>query len=378
MVCSNSREGGSNIYSINNRSDMAEKQISVARLAEMVRGRVVGEPDRLITGFDSLENASSSEITFLADIKNMSSLQSCRAGCVIVPEGLREGEVSSAIVVKDPYLAVAVIHGFFVREKFEPKGIHARAHVDESCVTGTEVTVGPMAVIGERTILGERVLVGPGAVIGDDVTIGDDTTICANATIYNGSRIGSRVTIHSGAVIGCDGYGYSTNERGEHLKRPQVGIVCIEDDVEIGANTCIDRAAYGVTLVRAGSKIDNLVQIGHNVVVGENSLIVSQVGISGSTSLGRNVVIGGQAGIAGHISLGDRVMIAAKSGIHKDIGDGEMVGGIPAIPARQWAKCSAVYSRLPELNARVRKNTKLIEKLELGLGDSTSKGDRDD
>ena len=164
-------------------------------------------------------------------------------------------------------------------------------------------------------------------------------------------------------MVGSDGYGYSANERGEHIKRPQVGIVRIDDDVEIGANSCIDRAAYGVTWIKSGVKIDNLVQVGHNVVVGENSLLVAQVGMSGSTTHGRNVVLGGQSATAGHLTIGDRVMVAAMGGVHNNLPDGAVVGGAPAFPIRQWAKSCAVFSKLPELQSKVRKNTKAIEEL---------------
>lgn len=342
---------------------MVEKTVSVKELAAMVNGKVVGPADRIIKGFNSIDNAALDEISFLVKAKSIDLLKDSSAGCVIVPEAVQEENLQCAILVKNPYLAVAIIHSYFVKEPFEAKGVHPRAYVEESCVLGEEVTIKPLAVLGERVRIGERVLIESGAVIGDDVVIGDDTVIKANVTIYKGSLIGSRVIIHAGTVIGSDGYGYAANERGVHIKRPQVGIVEIQDDVEIGANTCIDRAAYGVTLIKSGTKIDNLVQIGHNVVVGENSLLVAQVGISGSSTLGRNVVMGGQSATAGHVSIGDRVMIAARGGVHSNLKDGAVVGGAPTIPARQWAKCCAVYNKLPELYDRVKKNSKAIEKL---------------
>ena len=342
---------------------MTEKTISVEKLAEMVKGRVVGDKGLLIQGFAPIDSAGSCDITFLAKAKMADLLKTTGAGAVIVPLGVGEVENTAVIRVKDPYLAVAIIHSYFEKKPFEAKGLHPRAFVGEDCLLGKEISIAPLAVLGDRVTLGERVTVGAGAVIGDDVEIGDDTTIQANVTIYNKSIIGKRVAIHSGTVIGSDGYGYATNERGEHIKRPQVGIVRIDDDVEIGANCCIDRAAYGVTWIKSGVKIDNLVQVAHNVVVGENSLLVSQVGIAGSTTLGRNVVLGGQAAVAGHVTVGDQVMVAARGGVHSDQPKGAVLGGAPAMPIRQWAKACAVFAKLPELQTKLRNNSRAITEL---------------
>jgi UDP-3-O-[3-hydroxymyristoyl] glucosamine N-acyltransferase len=342
---------------------MTEKIISVAGLAKMVQGEVVGDKTVRIRGFAPIDAAGPEDITFLAKAQMADLLETTGAGAVIVPLGLEGGGKIPFIRVKDPYLAVAIIHSFLVAAPFAARGVHPRAFIGEQCFLGQEITIAPMAVVGHRVQIGERVSIEAGVVIGDDVEIGDDTTIKANVTVYPRCKIGKRVTIHSSTVIGSDGYGYAANERGEHVKRPQVGIVQIDDDVEIGANCCIDRAAYGVTWIKSGTKIGNLVQVAHNVVVGENSLLVAQVGIAGSTTLGRNVVMGGQAGIAGHLSLGDQVMVAARGGVHNDQPKGAVVGGTPAIPIRQWAKSSAVFAKLPELQTQVRKNSKAIAEL---------------
>jgi len=237
---------------------------------------------------------------------------------------------------------------------------------------GEKITVAPMAVIGDRVRLGERVTIESGVVVGDDVIIGDDCTIKANVTIAHQCTLGSRVIIHSGTVIGSDGYGYAANERGEHLKRPQVGTVRIDDDVEIGANCTIDRAAYGATWIKSGAKIDNLVQVAHNVIIGENNLIVAQVGLAGSTTLGRNVVMGGQSATSGHVVLGDQVMVAARGAVHNDQPKGAVLGGAPGIPVRQWAKSCAVFAKLPELQKNVRNNSKAISRLEAAGGEKDS------
>ncbi len=342
---------------------MTGKVLTLETLALMVKGQVVGDKAVRISGVAPLDNAGPGDISFLAKAKEAALLQTTGAGAVIVPVGVVGTDLLPVIQVRDPYLAVAIIHSHFLAEPFVARGIHARAHVGDQCALGQAITIAPLAVLGNRVRIGERVVIESGVVIGDDVTIGDDTSIKANVTIYNGSVIGSRVIIHAGSVIGADGYGYSANERGEHIKRPQVGIVRIDNDVEIGANSCIDRGTFGLTWIKSGAKIDNLVQVAHNVVVGENSLLVAQVGIAGSTTLGRNVVLGGQAAIAGHLTIGDQVMVAARGGIHNDQPKGAVLGGAPAIPIRQWAKCTAVFAKLPELQSQVRNNSKAIAEL---------------
>lgn len=342
---------------------MEHKEITVSGLAEMVGGKVIGSGDIAITGFAPLDGANAQDISFLVKAKMSSLLSATGAGAVLVPPGIEGEYTASLIEVRDPNLAGAIIHNFFLEEPFVAKGVHDRAVVGDGCRLGDAITIGALTVVGDRVTLGERVTIEPGAVIGDDVVIGDDTTIHANCTVYKGCIIGNRVAIHSGTVIGSDGYGYAANERGEHIKRPQVGIVRIGDDVEIGANSCIDRAAYGETIIKAGTKIDNLVQVAHNVEIGENSLIVAQVGISGSTILGRNVVMGGQAATTGHIKIGDQVMIAARGAAHTDLAKGSVVGGAPAIPVRQWAKSCAIFNKLPELQKQVKSLNKTVERL---------------
>lgn len=348
---------------------MTEKMVSVDYLASMVDGEVEGDGTALIHGFAPLNSAGPGEISFLAKAKDEGLLAASEGTAFIVPAGVNAGGDKPLIRVKDPYLAVAIIHSHLIEKPFESKGIHPRAHVGADGRLGKEISIGPLAVIGDSVVIGERVSIEAGVVVGDNVTIGDDTTIKANVTIYHECTIGDRVTIHSGTVVGSDGYGYSANKLGEHIKRPQVGIVRIDNDVEIGANCTIDRAAYGTTWIKSGTKIDNLVQVAHNVIIGENSLIVAQVGLAGSTTLGRNVVMGGQSATTGHIVLGDQVMVAARGAPHTDHPKGAVLGGAPAIPIRQWAKASAVFAKLPELRKNVRKNSKAIARLESTVGE---------
>ncbi len=342
---------------------MDTKNTTIHHLAEMAGGQVSGDADLIISGFAPLESAEQGQISFLVKSREKEQLKSTGASAIIVPQEVEECEGKTLIRVKNPYLAVAIIHGYLEAKPFIAKGIHPKAFVENDCQFGDEISVGPMAVVGQRVRIGERVSIGAGTVIGDGVEIDSDTTIMANVTIYEKCKIGKRVIIHSGTVIGSDGYGYTANERGEHIKRPQVGIVQIDDDVEIGANSCIDRAAYGVTLIKSGTKIDNLVQVGHNVIIGENCLLVSQVGLSGSTTLGRNVVMGGQSASAGHLTIGDQVMIAARGAVNKDQPKGAVLGGAPGLPIRQWAKATTIFGKLPELQSKVKKNTKAIEEL---------------
>ncbi len=343
---------------------MVENEVSVEVLADMAGGRIDGDGSVKIRGFASLDQAGPGDMSFLVKEKDRGLLKTSKAAAFIVPEGVEGDGIRPFVIVRDPYLAAAIIHSYILREEFQAKGIHSGAFIGEHCDISDEITIGPMVVLGDCVTVGRKVTIEAGVVIGNDVTIGDGCLIKSNATICDGSILGRRVIIQPGAVIGSDGYGYATDAEGCHVKRPQVGIVRIEDDVEIGANTTIDRAAFGTTWIRSGAKIDNLVQVAHNVVVGENSLIVAQVGISGSVTLGRNVVMGGQAGTAGHVKIGDRAMIAARGGVHTDVAGGARIGGTPAMPVHQWAKASAVFAKLPELRREVKKLGKAVEKLE--------------
>lgn len=343
---------------------MTEKEVSVEFLAGMVNGQVEGDGGVAIKGFAPLDSAGEGDISFLAKAKDEQLLTASNGAAFIVPLEVEKCGDKPVIRVKDPYLAVAVIHSYLIEKPFNNKGIHPRAYVGKECLLGKKIAIAPLAVLGDRVTLGERVTIESGAVIGDDVRIGDDSLIKANVTIACECTIGNRVTIHSGTVVGSDGYGYAANERGEHLKRPQVGTVRIGDDVEIGANCAIDRAAYGTTWIKSGVKIDNLVQVAHNVIIGENSLIVAQVGLAGSSTLGRNVVMGGQSATSGHVILEDQVMIAARGAVHNNQPKGAVLGGAPGIPVRQWAKSCAVFAKLPELQKSVRSNSKAITRLE--------------
>ena len=336
---------------------------TLKELAELVDGRLEGDGSIVVTGVADLESARHGQVTFLAQEKNIAMLSLCQAAAAVVPISSREDYPLPVIRVPDPYLAIAKIHTLFLAQPFKATGIDSRAVVGHDCQIPTEISIGPLVAVGNRVEFGQRVTVEPGVVIGDDVQIGEDTTLKANVTVGAGTIIGKRVMVHAGTVIGSDGFGYATDKLGHHIKRPQVGIVQIDDDVEIGSNVCIDRATFGKTWIKRGVKIDNLVQIAHNVVIGEDSIIVAQVGISGSTTLGIGVVLGGQVGVAGHLSIGDRVMAAAKTGIHADLPGKAVVSGFPAISHPLWLRISSLLVKLPELFKEVRALRKQITEL---------------
>lgn len=342
---------------------MEKKSFSLKALAKLAEGEVAGDGSVQITAFAPLETAGPGDISFLVKAGQVDKLETFQGSAVIVPMEIESASVP-VIRVQNPYLASAKIHTLLLEKVFVAAGVHERAWVAKSADIPSEITVAPMAVIGERVKIGQRVTIESGVVIGDDAHIGDDTVVKANACIGERCNVGSRVIIHAGVVIGADGYGYATDSKGFHTKRPQVGIVQIDDDVEIGANACIDRAAYGVTHVKSGSKIDNLVQIAHNVVLGENCLIVSQAGISGSTTLGRNVVLGGQVGVTGHITLEDGVMVAAQSGVHNRQKAGTTVGGSPTLPMKTYVRAAIQFGKLPEMGRELRRLKKEVAKLQ--------------
>lgn len=347
------------------------RESTLQQLADLVGGRAAGDPNLVIRGLGGIDHAQAGEITFILDKKQWPLPETCRASACIVPADLAADVLTLPVIVTDqPSLAAARIHTFLLAEPFRARGVHPSAVVGEDCAIPPETTIAPLVCLGDRVRLGERVTIHPGAVIGNDVVIGDDAVIHANVTVAERCTIGKRVILHHGAVIGSDGFGFATDRMGVHHKKPQVGTVRIDDDVEIGANSCVDRAAFGVTWIKSGTRIDNLVMVGHNVVVGENSILVAQTGIAGSTTLGRNVVLGAKAGVAGHLHLGDQVMAAAMSGIHNNQPKGAVVGGCPAFEAKSWGRATAVYSRLPEMAKELRRLRKEVDRL-AGLLDNT-------
>jgi UDP-3-O-[3-hydroxymyristoyl] glucosamine N-acyltransferase len=341
---------------------MPAKNTTLAELSQMVGGELHGDPDIAIHGLADLSSATAGEIAFLVKAAGIETLAKSHGSAFIVPPAL-DYDDKPLIKVANPYLAAAIIQNFFQTEPFRATGISPKSVIGNNCDIPEEISVGPFVCIGDRVKLGERVTIHAGAVIGNDVEIGDDCLLYPNVTVYHSCSIGSRVIIHSGTVIGSDGFGFATDEHGNHLKWPHIGTVQIGDDVEIGANVTVDRGTFGKTHIMRGTKIDNLVQVAHNVKIGENSLLVAQVGIAGSASLGKNVVVGGQSAIKGHIHLDDGVMVAGKSGVHSSQSKGSIVSGYPAIPHKDWLKASIIFAKLPKLYGEIRDMKKKIAKI---------------
>ena len=334
---------------------------TVTELAALSGGELVGNSTLKITGAASLSEATPGEISFFTDRKYIGLLRKTRASAIFVPSDFAEPINAAQIRVSNPTKAFEQVLLKFAPERitFAP-GIHPSALVDRSAQLGERVSIQPLAVIEPGAKIGDDTIIGAGSYIGHETVIGSACHIYPNVTIRERSRVGSRVIIHSGAVIGADGFGFEMVD-GRHQKIQQLGIVQIDDDVEIGASTTVDRARFGRTWIQQGVKIDNLVQIAHNVVIGKNSVIVAQTGISGSTRVGERVMMGGQVGIVGHLEIADGSMIAAQSGITKNLPGGVWFGS-PAVPFPEAKQQIALIHRLRKLFARVKE----IEK-KLGL-----------
>jgi UDP-3-O-[3-hydroxymyristoyl] glucosamine N-acyltransferase len=337
--------------------------ISVEELAGLLSCTFEGDGKTEIRGVSSLERAGEGDLVFLAHPKYRTLLEESRASAAIIPAGEKKGRIP-VILSENPHLSfIKAVEVFYSPYRLKP-GIHPSAIVSPSAKTGKEVAIGAFAYIGDGVSIGAKTVIFPFAAIYPGVKIGKECVIHSHVSIREEIRIGNRVFIHNGASIGSDGFGYLQDKDGSHIKIPQTGTVIIEDDVEVGANAAIDRASLGETIIKKGTKIDNLVQIAHNVEVGPNSILAGQVGISGSVKIGKNVIMGGQTGVADHLHIGDKAITAAKTGVTKDIPPGSIVAGYPHQNIREWRKTRALLSRLHDLIKDVRGLKKKVEELE--------------
>lgn len=335
--------------------------MKLRELALMLGGEIIGDAEMEIKGVAGISEASEGDITFLSNPKLIRECSESRASCVIVKEEIPEIR-KAQIKVSNPYYAFARLLEHFYIKPIKPAGISERAFVSDKARIGKDVSIYPMAYISEGASIGDGTVIYPWVFIGEETSIGDECILYPNVAIRERVKIGNRVIIHAGSVIGSDGFGY-VFEGGRHHKIPQVGGVTIGDDVEIGANVTIDRATTGNTIIGSGTKIDNMVQIGHNVRIGENSIVVAQVGIGGSTEIGNFVTIAGQVGIADHAKIDSGCIIGAKSGIMGHLTKGAY-SGVPAIPHRDWLKAQAIFAKLPELNKKIRELEEKIKDIE--------------
>lgn len=341
--------------------------ITVQELSKLVAGQILqGDAAAVVTGINSLQDAGPGEATFLGNARYLKALQETRASAVLVPPGFSEPapEGVAMVAVENPTLAFSSVIKMFGPESREVRmGVHASAVVADTAVFDrSRVSVGPCAVIEDGAVIGDGTVIHAGAYVGTGVRLGEDCLLHADSVVKDNCVLGNRVVIHSGAVIGTDGFGYELID-GRHRKIDQVGIVQIDDDVEIGSCTTIDRARFGKTWIGEGTKIDNLVQIGHNVTIGKHCILCAQTGISGSTRLGDYVVMAGQVGVAGHLRIGDRVTFLAKSGVTKDCLEAGAYTGFPAKPLMEGRRMLAAPAKVPELVDRVRELEKKLEAL---------------
>lgn len=335
---------------------------NLQQLADLIGAELRGDPSLEIKRVYPIEQAEDGDITFIANPKYLSKLQECKASAVIVAPGI-ELPGTNLLVTANPYLAFAKILTFLQGPAESGKGVMSGAFVAGSAELDPSVTVYPGAVVGENAKIGAGTVIHPGVVVYADVVIGDECLLHAGAIVREGCILGDRVILQPSAVIGADGFGFAP-DGSSYYKIPQVGIVVLEDDVEIGACSCIDRAALGETRIRRGSKFDNLVQIGHNVEVGEDTIVVSQVGIAGSTKIGNHCTFGGQTAIAGHLSVGDNVMLGARSGVSGNVEPNQILSGVPLQSHKEWLRTTMSLPKVPGMRKELQQLKQRLAQLE--------------
>ncbi len=341
-------------------------QFTANEICLLLNGSLEGDPEVKVFRLAKIEEAEKGALSFLANPKYESFLYNTSASVVIVNEGfIPDGPIKPTIIrVKDAYSSFSVLLEKYNSVRLNKSGIEQPSFIDPSATIGKDVYIGAFAYIGVDVVIGDNAKIYPQSYIGDSVKIGSNSTLHSGVSVYHDCEVGNRVTIHSNAVIGSDGFGFAPQGDGSYSKVSQIGNVVIEDDVEIGANTCIDRATMGSTIIRKGVKLDNLIQIAHNAEIGQNTVIASQTGVSGSSKIGEGSIIGGQVGIVGHISLAKGTQVQAKSGINKSIEqEGKKWGGAPATSYTSYMRSQVVIQRLPEMEKKIEELQKAIDKL---------------
>lgn len=339
-------------------------EFTAEQIASVIGGKIEGDKDAKVRTFAKIEEGVEGAISFLSNPKYTHYIYDTKSSVVIVNEDVElEGTVAPTLIrVKNAYESIAQLLQIYEASKPKKTGVSPQAYISPTAKLGKDCYVGPFACIGEGTVIGDGCQIYPHAVVGDNVKMGDGCILYPNTTVYQGCKIGNNVTLHAGSVIGADGFGFAPNADG-YDKIPQIGIVTIEDNVEIGANTCVDRSTMGSTVIRKGVKLDNLVQVAHNVEIGENTVMSAQVGIAGSTKVGSWCMFGGQVGIAGHITIGDKTFLGAQSGVPGSLKGGEELIGTPPMNPRNYFKSQAIFRRLPDMYKELEALKKTIEEL---------------
>ena len=339
-------------------------EFTAKQIAEMIGGRVEGNENASVHTFAKIEEGQKGALSFLSNPKYTHFLYDTQSTIVLVNNDLELEKPVEATLIRVPNAYEAVAKLLQIYESIKPRktGIDTLAYVSPKATVGKDVYIGPFACIGDGAVIGDGTQIYPHTVIGDSVTIGEKCLLYPNVTIYQGCRIGNGVTIHAGSVIGADGFGFAPSAEG-YDKIPQIGIVIIEDNVEIGANTCVDRSTMGSTYIRKGVKLDNLVQIAHNTDIGANTVMSAQVGIAGSTKVGQWCMFGGQVGVAGHITIGNQVNLGAQTGVPSSLKDGQTLIGSPAMNTRGFFRSQAIYQRLPEIYKQINELQKQVDEL---------------
>ncbi|WP_417941643.1 UDP-3-O-(3-hydroxymyristoyl)glucosamine N-acyltransferase [Flavobacterium sp. RS13.1] len=337
-------------------------KFTAEQIAGILEGEVVGNPKAEVSRLSKIEEGEEGSLTFLANPKYINYIYTTKASITIVNDSfVPESEITTTLIkVEDAYASFSKLLEFYNQVKLNKSGIEQHAFLTEGTKYGENLYLGSFSYVGQNVTLGDNVKIYPNSFIGDNVVIGDNVYIFAGAKIYSETVIGNNCTIHSGTIIGADGFGFAPNEDGEYSKVPQIGNVIIEDNVDIGANTTIDRATLGSTIIRKGVKLDNQIQIAHNVEIGKNTVIAAQTGVAGSTKIGENCMIGGQVGIAGHLVIGNNVRVQAQSGIARNIKDDEILQGSPTFGYSDFSKSYVHFKNLPKIVAELEELKKQI------------------